>query len=271
MPSKSRTRLILAGLVIAHVVLNGLALGFMRPLGLFPPIDYALFMLGPSQATLLALWAVLGGGKFLWRVLPTVLGVILYMWLFRDADGEWRMFIFWQVCLWGTVLLLARVTGLRLVRTSSLPPTSRPFQFSIRDMLLWTTALAVVLSLLRCLPTDWYPSRHMSGIAIILGSFALVAVAALHCSLGRRWPLARIVGVPLAVAVGAYLLVATHIGYPAFWYFAMLLGLMAAWLVGSLFLVRLAGYCLSWRRPLPRDGIGEQRLRQQQDGIEVTT
>ena len=52
---------------------------------------------------------------------------------------------------------------------------------------------------------------------------------------------------PLAIGAGAYLLVVTHIGNSSVWYFAFLLGLMAAWLIGSLFVVRLAGYRLAWR------------------------
>jgi hypothetical protein len=172
MVSKNRTRWILAGLVVEHVVLNAIAVAVMMPpvhpgntlSDVFP---YALFMLGPSQATLLAFWVMLGGGRFLWRVLPTVLGVVLYLWWFQRADSEWRMTIIGQVCIWGVLLLIARLAGLELVRSSTLPSASQPFQFSIWDMLMWTTALAIVLSVLRCLPTDWFPSRPMPGFIVI--------------------------------------------------------------------------------------------------------
>jgi hypothetical protein len=52
--------------------------------------------------------------------------------------------------------------------------------------------------------------------------------------------------VPLAIGVGAYSLAETSAPSPA-WFVAMILGLMAAWLIGSFVLVRLAGYGLAWR------------------------
>jgi hypothetical protein len=110
MVSEQRRRGILAGLVVAHVLLNGVALAVMLgnsgPDGgrLYDLFLYAILMLGPSQATLLAFWAMLGGGKFLWRVLPAVLGVILYLWRFRNAQEVWRVFIFVQFCFAGGLL-----------------------------------------------------------------------------------------------------------------------------------------------------------------------
>ena len=172
MVNQSRKRWILTGLVAVHVVLHGVALPMvMTPIrrggNLSDVLLYALFMLGPSQATLLALWAMLGGGRFLWRVLPTTLGMILYMGCFQRTDSEWRIMIFGQMCVWGAIFFAARVAGLRLMQASALPSNPKPFQFSIRDMLMWTTALAVVLSALRCLPTDWFPSRPMPGIIFL--------------------------------------------------------------------------------------------------------
>ncbi len=259
MPSKNRTRRILAGLVVAHVVLNAVALAAMLTgpfLGehLSHVFLYALFMLGPSQATLLALWVMLGGGRFLWRALPTVLGVILYLWCFERADREWRMITFVQMCIWGVLLLVARFTGLELVRSSLRSSASRPFQFYIRNLLMWTTALAIVLSVLRCLPADWLPSPNVPDPIIVFGSFALVAGAALYASLGRGWLLARILSLPAAISVGACLLAVT-IHERFVWFYALLLGLMAAWLVGSLLLVRLAGYRLAWRWRFSRSGL----------------
>jgi hypothetical protein len=232
---------------------------------------YALFMLGPSQATLVALWAMMGGGKFVWRVLPTVLGVILCLWWFGKADREWREVTFGQFCVWGPLLLVARFTGLELVRSSVQRSALRPFQFYIRDMLMLTTAFAVILSALRCLPTDWFQPRLMPGFMVVFGSLAFVAASSLLCSLGRRWPLVRILGVPLAIIVGAYLMVAAHIGNSSVWYFAMLLGLMAAWLVASLFLVRLAGYRLAWRWRFSRNDFDakspDQDARHESTGV----
>ncbi|MGA2501975.1 MAG: hypothetical protein ABSH20_29895 [Tepidisphaeraceae bacterium] len=251
---KSRTRYILAGLVIAHILLNGLTLAVM-PTSIGPCNElsdapmYALIMLGPSQAVLLALWAVLGGGRLLWRVLPAVLGAILYLWWFQRADNEWRTVVLGQICIWGPLLFVARLTGLELVRLSTRRTASRPFQYSIMDMLMWTTALAVVLAVLRALPKDWLTSLHVRGqdanFAVFFGSLALVAGAALYSSLGKGWLLARVSIVPLATGAGVYWMAET---IPVLaWYALLLLGSSAAWLVGSLLLVRLAGYSLAWR------------------------
>ena len=261
MVSQTRRRGILIGLIIAHVLLNGVALAAMLEhvsLGWgWLELVLALFMLGPSQATLLAFWAMLGGGKTLWRVLPTVLGMILYLWLFQRAGDEWRVFIFVQFCIWGPLLALARLMGLKIVRSSAPPSSPRPFQFSIWDMLAWTTALAVVFSLLRCLPTGWFSSRlpSLSEGSVIFGSFFPVMAATLYCSFGKRWLVARILTVPLAIAVGTYWLAAASPTIRPRWFFAISLGFMAGWLVGSFALVRLAGYRLTWQWRFSRSDV----------------
>jgi hypothetical protein len=255
MVSKTRTHRILGGLVLAHVVLNAIAQFVM--LTRTQPGDalsdvfllYAIFMLGPSQATLLALWVMLGGGKFLWRALSTAFGVFLYLWCFQRcfqrADSDWLIITFGNLAVMGVLLLLARLAGVELTKD---PKAARgPSQFTIRDMLMWTTALAIILGALHYLPklSFIYPSAPET--VATFGSFALVAAAALHCSLGGRWLLARILGTPFAIGVGAYLLAISIRTSFSMWYFALLLGLMAAWLLGSLLLVRLAGYRLTWR------------------------
>jgi hypothetical protein len=253
---KRASRLI-AALVVTHVLLHVVALSveLRRPQLLGEPRDlilYVLFMLGPSQGTLLALWAVLGGGKFLWRVLPTLLGAVAYLWCFESADGEWLGTTFVELGIWGAILMAGRLTGLELARPADSTGISRPFQFSIRDMLAWTTALAVLLSTLRCLPINWEHCSLPSTVVIGL-SLTLVGGASMFCTLGGGWRLARLLPVPSAVGVGAYVLAATLQNFSA-WYFALLLGLMSAWLVASLLCLRYAGYRLVWRwRFAPRN------------------
>jgi hypothetical protein len=254
-------------LVVAHLVLNVAAIPLIMTDSPLPSGElsdvflWALFLLAPSQATLLALWVALGGGRFLWRVVPAVLGVILYLWWFGRANDEWRMIIFGQFCVSGLLLLVARVMGLELVLSSAPRTTSRPFQFSVRDMLMWTTALAVILSLLRCLGRTWLTSMRVwnNGESVaVFGSLALVTDAALYCSLGGRWLLARILLVPLAIGLAAYWLkVAVHSMFSAR-HLALLFGAMAAWLLGSLCLARLAGYRLAWRWPFSRNDLHAQ-------------
>jgi hypothetical protein len=254
MTSNTRTRRILAGLVAAHVVLHGVALAVMftspgPPDGMWPYVVlvYALFMLGPSQGTLLALWLTFGRGKFLWRVVPAALGAVVYLWLFKNADPEWLASTFAHTCIWAVLLLVARLTGLELVRSSTVGSDSRRSQFYIRDMLAWMTALAVILSAMKCAPQDWLWPMTIGEAISLFGGLGLVAGASIHSALGGGWLLARIMLPPLAVGVGAYVFATVRGTTFSVWYFALLLGLMAAWLVGSLLLVRLAGYRLAWR------------------------
>jgi hypothetical protein len=218
---------------------------------------YALFMLGPSQAILFAFWVALGGGKFLWRVVPAVVGLVVYMWCFKTADQEWLITTMVQLGI-GVVLLLAgRVTGLELSKASDMPDDSRPFQFYVRDILAWTTALAVVLSALRCMTTDWLFGRSMQNGFAIFGSVTFVAAASMFCSMGRRWMIVRIALLALSIGFGVVVLLRAT-GDNRMWLFPAMLGLMAAWLCGSLFVVRLAGYRLTWRwrfrgGPVPDD------------------
>jgi len=257
-PSTNRTRAILTGLVAVHVGLHVVALSMIyngvRPGGPYDFIAFPFYMLGSSQGALVAIWAMLGRGKFLWRVLPTVLGAIVYLWLFQPADPDWIPLTFGELCVVGLLLAVARVAGLKIVKASTIPRAVGPTQFTIRDLLIWTTALAVVLSVLRCLPANWYLalSRPLPGAIVVFGCLTLVPLVALYCALGGRWLPVRLAAVPLAVYLGGYLLAAARIGPSSTGYFAMLLGLMAAWLLVSLWVVRLAGYRLAWRRRLQR-------------------
>ena len=213
MTDKTRSHYILAGLVAAHLLLHGVALSLFITLTA-PPEDawpyvalvYALFMFGPTQGTLLAIWLALGGGRLLWRVVPTALGVVAYLWLFKDANSEWLYSIFWPLCIWGLLLLVARLTGLELVRNTELGNDSRRSQFYIRDMLGWMTTLAVIMSAMQCLPEQCHLSLSLLMDFAIFGVLGLVPGAAILSALGRRWLLARIMIIPLAVGVGAYVI-----------------------------------------------------------------
>ncbi len=144
-----RTHWLIATLVLVHVALHIMALFTIPPS--FPRDDpsefffYARFMLGPSQATLLAFWAALGRGRFLWRVLPTVVGAIVYLRCITFPSPGFQTYTVGQLGVMGVLSLVARVVGVELVRGNDLPAASRRFQFTIRDMLTWMTALAVIL------------------------------------------------------------------------------------------------------------------------------
>ena len=142
-----------------------------------------------------------------------------------------------------------------MVKSSDLAVAPHPFQFYIRDMLVWTTALAVFLSVWKCLP-HW--SAYTGALTAIFASFTCVAVASMFFSLGGGWIVARILSLPLAIGVGAALLAATDAG-GSMWLNGFLLGFMAIWFVASLLIIRIAGYRLAWRPELVRDDVVESQ------------
>jgi hypothetical protein len=238
-------------LVAVHVVLHVIALWVMMipgsgPSGrLFDLVLFPLFTLGPSQGTLLALWAVLGGGRFVWRSVPTLLGTIVYLWYFKSANREWLDTTFGELGGWFAILLVGRLAGLQLARTADARHDPRRRQFSIRDMLVWMVAVAVLLSALRCLPLNARMPRTIFA-GVLFTSLSLVGGASMFSLLGQGWLLARVLALPGAVAVGAVLL-SRFPGAHSGWHFAMLLALIGGWLAGSLLCVRRAGYRLTWQ------------------------
>jgi hypothetical protein len=255
---RTQAKWMVTGLVVAHVMLHGIAVSAvlcgLYPDGTFSPLHFtiqALLMLGPAQATLLAVWVALGGGKFVWRALPTALGTILYVGGFSYARNPWSEdWLFTAVATMGVslaMLLLARWLGLRLARSCDSKPASGPFQFYIRDILLWTTAVAIVLSGWRCLPKDAFAFLQGAVPLLAFAGLILIVAAAMFAALGRGWIVARVLSPPTAVVLTAKFLNATLPSPQPTWYFAIMISLMLFWLLGSLLVLRLAGYRLGWR------------------------
>jgi hypothetical protein len=213
---------------------------------------FALFMLGPSQATLLAILVAFGKGRFLWRVVPTVVGAIVYLYM-RISDPEFQQLTVGQLAVVGVLLLVARVVGVELVRFTDATNVSRRLQFSIRDMLLWMTALAVMLSAAHYVPELTLLSAPVSETIRGFGSLALVAIASIVLPLCSRRLFVRLLFLLLTIGLGAAVLASP---YRSAWYFGLLLVLMSAWITGSLLVVRWAGYRLTWQWPFRRNGDG---------------
>jgi hypothetical protein len=274
---RTRAKWLIGGLIAAHVALHAVALSAMWP---WPPLvqrptalSRALLQVGPAQGALVALWAVLGGGRLLWRAPVVVLGAFAYLKFFGRADPDWLIAAIGNLAACTAILLVARWTGLMLVRQSDLAASLGPFQFYIRDMLVWTTVLAVLLSVWRCLPqkpgefwgVTWafwsLPINPQIDGAKIAG-LAAVTVACLFCMLARGWILARAASVPLAIAAGVQLMVWTINSSRWDWQrvvwvtgdpvlagsYCESFAFLAIWLAGSLFVLRAAGYRLA-RRP----------------------
>ena len=254
-------RFLIPGLVVVHLLLHALSLWL--PMGRwFKYSSWPLFllftgfMLGPSQGALLATWIALGRRGTLWRVVLAAIGTVVYLGCFHRADDEWLALTTGEMAFMVALLLGARLTGLELTRFAQESAVRPRGQFFIRDVLAWTTALAVVLSAARFLILQgWYFNRYPKAVEFfaVFGSFAFIAVASLWAALGQRWLIVRLALPLAAVGAGAALLAAPSMGLS--WEFTMILSPMAAWMVGSLLVVRWAGYRLSWHWRFSRKGI----------------
>ncbi len=245
-------RFLIPGLVIVHLLLHALAVWAAMEqwyqsspegrLGVFLPL--AVSTLGPSQGALLAVWIALGRRGIPWRVALAAIGTVVYLGCFHNADSEWLSMTIGEMGIMVALLLCARLTGLELTHVAQQSTVRPRFQFFIRDILAWTTALAVVMSAEQFLALHkWcpgFPSPVGESFAVF-GTLSLVVMASLWASLGRTWSIVRIALPPAAVAAGAAILVANS------WFrVTMALSQVAAWTVASLLVVRWAGYRLSW-------------------------
>jgi hypothetical protein len=261
-------RFLIPGLVVVHLLLHALALliviGPWFPSGVWSDtLVVAVLMLGSSQGALLAIWIALGGRRTWLRVILATVGVVVYLAWCRPTRGGFDDLarVFWLMVTLGAMgfsaalLLLARFSGLELTRSGPLAAGRPRSQFFIRDILLWTTALAIVLSAARFLVSrDWCVIDFANvRVGAACAGLSLIAAACLWAALGQRRLMARLVLLPAAVGAVAALLNAID-GQP--WrVYAMFLGLMAASLVASLLVVRWAGYRVRWQWRFSRPGV----------------
>ncbi len=269
-------RWIYIGLVVAFVVLGELIMVFLIEHVYATWLEMCLFTMSLSHGVLLAIWAALGGRPTLWRLVAVVAALVALMWLCRHPDVQEILFILLlQSLFMATLLTLGRFFGVELTGEpaadcapatdgaglDSLPAeeTERPWmQFSLWAVMSWTTAIAALLASFHYLPEDLV--RRVSGdargwviAAILLFSVALIGFGAMWITLGTRWTLMRyvVLGAAGAGAIGVLLLLNAFLapGYgPNVWELLLFCGSAMFWLVGSLALIRLAGYRLIWRR-----------------------
>jgi hypothetical protein len=152
------------------------------------------------------------------------------------------------------VLLIVRWFGLRIAptgcetrdaaKTAELPRS----QFTLRALLEWTTAVAIVLGLgayaSRGRWRDFTEFITRPGLMVV-GVGSLFALAAVWAALGTRWPVPRYLA--LALTWGALIAIRPSFSDYSAWASAGHYSVQAVWLLGSLWVIRLAGYRLLWR------------------------
>ena len=262
-----RTRWLLIGLVVGVAVLGEAAIAWMtetpdRRGHLLMPLVLTMPL---SHGSLLAFWAALGGRATPWRLVAAVMGITGWMWVLERFafDRETQLSILLALLLMGLLSLLlmtARFFGLELTDIQAAdvdqppPPDGRWGQFSLRSLFSWMTAAAMMLGALHYLPKQTI-DRSFTGpplvfvvtlFAAILGGSALIALSAVWLTLATRWTAMRYLVLVLAGAV-AILPWIPPFGRLEPELLTMCLG-QVFWTAGSLWLVRLAGYRLIWRR-----------------------
>jgi hypothetical protein len=167
----------------------------------------------------------------------------------------WGYFLFAQTVGTSLPLVGLRFCGLGIARRKpdDSAPQMQKLQFSLRALLAWTTALAALMGMVQITPREFRETFTSAEEALpvcgVFGAIALLAVAALWIALGARWPVARVTTFGLAAA-GAVVGLFTLQGSSGFLVILTLPCLYGVWLVGSLWVFRVLGYRLAWRRAI---------------------
>lgn len=237
-----------------------------------------------GQVGALVVWGILGSGAAAWRV-PALLvlfpiGGNFYELLVRlSHNGSWYQLV-WDDLLWVQALILfllccaLRLSGFTLVMTTSetlaasdARTRKHSLQFGIRDVLIGTTSLAIVLAIAKAggmLTLQFVQNVYAAGllfVVLIATCTGAVLLMALWASLGRGRATLRALSVVLAslafgspiawycVSVGQPRMILNrdyrlfHWYTTGYWWIGWMF-LVAMILTGSLIIFRTLGYRL---------------------------
>jgi hypothetical protein len=250
-------------LLLTTVVIDGVIASIARERRDSAVFIWAAFIgLMLSQTSLAGIWMGLGRTPSPLRILGAIGVIIAWSFVFSERHpADINQLIVVLMLPFATIsacLLLARWRGLHCVDTFD--PVSRvesdrsPWQFSISNLLAWTTVLAIILGVFKWLGLlASLPDPHLKIVdVVILGpGLVLVAVAALWMALGARPPIRRTPALVLAVAVSIGATCLIEPPQPRdFAVIAWFMILDAVFLVGLLLVFRRVGYRLRWKRRL---------------------
>jgi hypothetical protein len=249
-------RIIVGILAVVHFILAVVAYGCLEHLHASQSkwLVYSLFMLFPSQGSLIGIWAALGRRTPL-RVILTFIGIIICLRVvmsssFHEIKEAFQISAA-QIISITIMLLICRLTGLR-IETTPLPPWKpEPFQFTILQIMTWTATVAVIMSAMHYFPEDTI--RIFPGALQLLGTVASlgnVALMSMWLVFGKNWLPLRILATLAAIGTGTWILV---LGFSKDWlHFGTILCLEAVWVILFLVVIRWAGYRMTWHWRLRR-------------------
>lgn len=198
------------------------------------------------QTSLLGFWSALGASPWWWRLLGLVLGTMYLTALLQMAVPEQPpihvMVLLAVLGVVGPLLLIRRWKG-RLLHVSEAAAAGAgdALQFSIRQLLLATLAVAVLLAAGKYLGPRLNNLWLISLVATAFAGVGLAGAWAMLCG-GWRLPRACLVVLLGGLAGGGLglLIEGTPGDLLAFWVATMAMN--AIWYLGSLAVVRRAGY-----------------------------
>ena len=243
-----------------------------------------------GQLGVIIVWGTLGSGHIIWRI-PAILVVLNQLWMFchlivrlkqgppGSAHLEWGSLLIIQGVLLAILCGVMRWRGYSLLQVDAeaeQAPADKakvPLQFGIRDVLIWTTSLAVLLAIAKAadlLTMNFLRNLYAPGILLpfTIGiCTAAVLITALWSALGRGSPVTRylvltVFSLALGGAIGGYCIASAQsmkIGWSysqwhwhlnGFWWIGWMF-LTGALLAASLIIYRTLGYRLirSAKRP----------------------
>jgi hypothetical protein len=219
-----------------------------------------------GQATLAAAWTALGPVPLLWR-LPLSMGWIAALFIAFlmnmgiNGHGNVDVALILGGCLAGQWLLvqapawgLAVGYGIRLRHRTDPAESIRERQFGIRQLMILTAIIAVVLGIARLMvaeaithfgESDW----GEAAVFVFLAAAGIVmTVPLLFAVLLPRMAWQATLGVLVLIAIGTWyelplvMMVYARGGGPNIWHLAFINAFQAVWIVAIAGLVRLCGY-----------------------------
>ena len=232
------------------------ALGFPRDRAALPSL-IGRSAIAYGLISLLIIWAVLGASPWPLRLIAGTLAVpafsVLGPVIFRGVGDSWGLVTTTapKVALLVAVLCACRPKGLRVLRAGSVPSQVAPPRFALRDLLLWIGALAVLFAAARLL----VPHQRLIELGLVFTGLAgacssMGALAAMWMAFGDSKLTLRLLAVPGLAALSGGL---------AFYCFRQINGLVVfassafveiCYVALALFVFRLSGYRVAWRRNL---------------------
>jgi hypothetical protein len=173
-----------------------------------------------GQMGLGVVWAFLGDTKWTirWPAMIVVVAGLFFLWLsFGNYGGQrrWTELLVLQIFTLSALCGGLRLRGFRLLilqeqdRLGQGDERRRPLQFGIKHVLIWTTALAVVLGVARAFDLlSWQGALELARNGLlwklmVATTSAMVIIVALWVALGRgHWALRYSLGPVFALVVG---------------------------------------------------------------------